>query len=343
MVHSETFLSASDFVQPNVEVLKTSYKSIQRLFNGLETSVLESLQDKSKRLVFYIQDVDEQLRYTLVELNAKLNNRNLESYVSDLEELSVAQRDPVLAETDKTVLLQVMTETRQSLNQLVAEIEQLFAGKAQLFSAQLTNLEDVLIEVHIPSALEGKNQQKKSLEATIQTNEDKKRSLVSRKNQLIDSLEVMRKHDLLDTFSDYLPTDQEIEGMDLSQPEIELVKQGVNLYRKMLSTVSDGLDYAKLAGARDQLYKEIDQLDAENRNLNQELKRINDELSDVSAMARIDSERDRYTAEARKLVNAWEFFAARLHQLIQLELYSEIGKLFEEKLAYLTAVGRAYK
>lgn len=343
MVQGISSQVANDFAKPDVGALKMAPKNMLYLFNSLETSYLPSLREKSQRLVGYVQTSNENLKHSLIESKAKLESQNIASYTTQLERLFLSLNDPALPDMKKKLLSQAADQLRGNLQRLIVEVEILFSAIADRFFDELSRIEDVLIEVHIPDALQGKSQQKRTLEKALGEIETQKQLLITRKNMLIDSLDIMRRRNLIDMFSDYLPTDQEIEGLNLTQPEVEALKQGINLYRKMAQNLSEGVEYAKLADARDQLYRDIEKLNQEGRQLSAELSTIQHELQDVSSLAGIDAERDRYVAEARKLLNSLDFFSARLHNLLKLEMYSEISKLLDEKLHYLNAILREYK
>ncbi|MBD1876961.1 alpha-xenorhabdolysin family binary toxin subunit B [Nodosilinea sp. FACHB-131] len=341
MSYSTSFQVVDDAAKPDVSVLRYAPKNMLHLLNSLDSDYVISLRQKSERLVSYTRDSSESIKQGIIELKAKLRNQNLVSRIAQLEELLLAQKDST-ADT-KSLLENAAQKMRASLKQSVIEMNVFFEEIASQISVEVNRIEDVLIKVHIPEAMEGKQFQKEDIEKKLEEANARKRTLIDQKNALIDSLDIIRRRSLADMFSDSLPTADDIDGLDLAQPEIAAMKQGLHQYQQMLRNVSEGIEYADMADARDHLYRQIEQQNKEIEKLNQGLDTVHKELQDVSILSALDLERDRYVIEARKFLGFLDAFLARLDNLIRLEMYSMISELLDEKLNHLKEIEQEYK
>lgn len=341
MFHDTTFQVLDAAAQPNVAIFKSAPKNLLHLFNSLDSSYVESLRQKSDRLVGYVHTSSENIRSSVIQLQVILQSQTVTSYVEQIEALLAAQ--PEASEAEKDQLETVIQQLREQLKASLTKIDTRFSMfGAQIFD-DLSRIQDVAIKVHIPEAIEGKERQKSQLEKRLTTENERKQRLIAQKNALLDSLSVMQQRNLIDVFNDNLPSAEDIDGLDLAAPEMAAVKQGLDQYKKLLSNLSEGENYANMAEARDHLYQKIDQQNQEIKQLNEELDTVHNELEDVSILMAFDLERDRYLAEARKYLNSLEAFLVRFQKLQQIEIYSSISTLFDEKLTHLKAIEQAYK
>lgn len=83
------------------------------------------------------------------------------------------------------------------------------------------------------------------------------------------------------------------------------MKQGIELVRKVLGVVSDGIKYSELATSRNNLDKEIQALTQSMEGLNKELQAAEDALSDISAIVEISGQRRVVGEELIAVAGVW--------------------------------------
>ncbi|MEO6680948.1 MAG: alpha-xenorhabdolysin family binary toxin subunit B, partial [Pseudomonas sp.] len=101
----------------------------------------------------------------------------------------------------------------------------------------------------------------------------------------------------------------------MDNPKKEAVKQGIELVRKVLGVVSDGIKYSELATSRNNLDGEIETLRLLMEGLNRELQTAEDGLSDITAVIEIGRQRKVVGEEISTVAGVWLGFSTSLDQL----------------------------
>ena len=337
------FNVSANFIQPDVDNLRKSVKSILHSLANLKTSYADALVEKSARLNTYLQEFDEDLKDSINWLKANLENLHIESDLSSMEELATSlDGQSSLTEEEKREIIQAAGEIKKAIQEKVQGVKTSFSQKIVFLSQKMSNVKQVVIKERIQTGVEEKSSQKSHLETVEKELVTEKNNLVDERNQLIASLDIMRKYDLFKMFSDYIPGDEEIEKLDISDVDSASIKTGISLYKKALGNISKGLEYEKLAEAKNNLDRSIGKITKKIEENVQQQKQVKDELQDIYEIKKIDAERTKYTTEADKLLNAFTLFNQSLDSLVKIERYSDITQHSEKMVNYLEDIVGQY-
>jgi molecular chaperone GrpE (heat shock protein) len=222
---------------------------------------------------------------------------------------------------------------KADLKNTVLKVKTLFESTVTNLSGKLVNIQDVRIQSDIFES--GKSQmedKKQSLESDINTLTDKKNSLNKSREDLIKAMDLLRDKNLFETLTDLLPTGDDIDKINeittMTAPEIEIVKQGLTAFKKWMQGVGEGFKYSRLQQAI--AYK------------NQDLDSVKEALRDVSKMESVDTARNTVVEEVNKALGSFTTFCNSLDTLIAINMYSEIGKLYQDQLQYLNSIIQEY-
>ncbi|MBH8565891.1 alpha-xenorhabdolysin family binary toxin subunit B [Nostoc sp. CENA67] len=328
------------FVLPNVNTLKESKKNINTVALSFNTNFIQDLQIKCKRLSTLVSELSLIIQDDNAQIRAELGNQSIDSYLNEIQEILVELQKPDLSEEDRLALQEGEQELKNLLNREITNIRILVEEKEKRFSSKLHAITDILIKERLGDVITEKERQKTELINTISQKENRKQELIDERKVVIDSLDIMREENLFDIFKDMLPTDQDIEKLDLTQPKKAALQEGIRLYRKLFENISNGLEYAKLADHKDDLTNRISEIGEEIRAENRRLQEFEDELRDTSKMITISDQRSIYVEEVAKIIRSFRFFYCRLDSLskIQATVYTEIKQLFTEMLNYLNQI-----
>jgi hypothetical protein len=159
-------------------------------------------------------------------------------------------------------------------------------------------------------------------------------------------MDLLRDKNLFETLTDLLPTGDDIDKINeittMTAPEIEIVKQGLTAFKKWMQGVGEGFKYSRLQQARLEMEAEINNIDGQIAYKNQDLDSVKEALRDVSKMESVDTARNTVVEEVNKALGSFTTFCNSLDTLIAINMYSEIGKLYQDQLQYLNSIIQEY-
>ncbi|CNG32957.1 Uncharacterised protein [Yersinia enterocolitica] len=139
--------------------------------------------------------------------------------------------------------------------------------------------------------LQAEQLRQKQLTEDIATKELERKEIEKKRDKIIEALDVIRDHNLVDAFKDLIPTGENLSELDLAKPEIELLKQSLEITKKLLEQFSVGLKYIDLTDARKKLDNQIDTTSTRLIELNRQLEQSERLISGVNAVIKIDQEK----------------------------------------------------
>ncbi|WP_304952573.1 alpha-xenorhabdolysin family binary toxin subunit B [Xenorhabdus sp. BG5] len=215
-----------------------------------------------------------------------------------------------------------MAERDQLIQKLSQDIDHVivnFSNSTKQLDGKINDIRNMVIAERLGELLTQTESQKAKLLSDIESKAEKRNKLDVERAKIIESQDVIRENNIADMFKDFIPSASDIDGLDFTQPKKEAIKQaikqGVEIARKILGKVSEGLKYIDLADARMKLSDQIDQVIKESDALKVTLRETEQRLSGLKDVMQIEAERTIMLAEAVKLVQAWNAFATQLHRL----------------------------
>ncbi|MHA3360996.1 pore-forming cytotoxin subunit YaxB [Yersinia enterocolitica] len=299
----------------NIKIFSQGVKNISHLAQ-FKTTGVEVLQEKALRVSLYSQRLDVVVRESLSSLQVKLENTLALTYFTTLEEIDEALISQDIDEESKSEMRKERINIIKNLANDIAQLKQLFIEKTELLDKSSSDLHNVVIIEGTDQVLQAEQSRQKQLTADIATKELERKEIEKKRDKIIEALDVIREHNLVDAFKDLIPTGENLSELDLAKPEIELLKQSLEITKKLLGQFSEGLKYIDLTDARKKLDNQIDTASTRLIELNRQLEQSERLISGVNAVIKIDQEKSAVVAEAEKLSRAWHIF---IHEIAALE------------------------
>ncbi|MCB0086935.1 MAG: alpha-xenorhabdolysin family binary toxin subunit B [Caldilineaceae bacterium] len=324
------------FVQPDFGIIGQTIKNLSRL-PFYKTDTMQSLQQKGQRIVNCGQSLDEILRTTLPKRQVQLQNSGLNSQLTSLDEIQAALQDGSLSADNRAALQAEITTIQQEIQAIITKIRTDFANSAAQIDRTVADMRSIVLQERAEDILTDKQGQLDNLNQELAALQSKRTQLQEEQAQLRKSMDVLNERNVADTFADYIPSAESLNGMDLKQPEVEAVKQGVELYRKIFKNISEGIKYSEMADALDTLNQRIRDVDGQREKAKSQRDDVNNSIEDLQTVMQIHVQRQTLTDEVEKISNAWRFFAQKLTTDAAATLdMSTVLNLFEQQQTYLS-------
>ncbi|CNK45361.1 Uncharacterised protein [Yersinia frederiksenii] len=298
----------------NIKILSQGVKNISRL-SQLKAEGVEVLQEKAQRVGLYSRRLDDVIRESLSGLHVRLKNLLTQTYFSTLAEIDEAMNSNDLDDESKAEMRQERQHIINSLSKDISQLNQLFSEKTESLDKTISDLHNVVIIEGTDTVLRTEYARQKRLVSDISAKNKERKNIEQQRDKIISALDVIREHNLIDAFSDLIPTGDSLNELDLTKPELELIKQSLDVVKKVLGQLSSGLKYIDLTDARKRLDNQIDVILASLTELNNKLEKVEQLISGVNAVINIDKERAEVLSEAEKLSRAWHMFISEITEL----------------------------
>lgn len=322
----------------NIKILSQGVKNISML-SQLNTEGVEVFQEKAQRVGLYSRRLDDVIRDSLSGLQVRLKNLLTQTYFSTLAEIDEALTNDALDDKSKVEMLQERQHIINSLSKDISQLNQLFSEKTESLDKAISDLHNVVIIERTDTVLHASQARHKQLLADISTNEQEIKNIEQQRDKIISALDVIREHNLIDAFADLIPTGDSLNQLDLAKPELELIKQSLDLAKKVLGQFSSGLKYSDLTDVRKRLDNQIDVISASLTELNNKLEKEDKLILGVSAVINIDKERAGVLSEAEKLSRAWHMFMSEITELHGVSLDEHyLSNLLKKQQLYLDSI-----
>lgn len=312
MNNSVTFVyQEPTFVEPDFNIISQTVKNLSRL-PFFKTETMQSLQQKGQRVVGYTQTLDTTLRTILPQRQVQLKNNGLASQFDDLADIQEALQDSSSSADDRAVLEDEINAIEKDIGQTIQQIRTSFNESASQLDRIVVDIKSVVLQERTEDILADKQSQQSALEKNIADLQAKRAQLQEEQAQLRKSIAVLNQHNVADMFADYIPSAESLEGMDLKQPEVEVVKQSLELYKKLFQNISEGIKYSELADALDLLNQRVRDIDQQMEAIKTQRNDVNNTIEDLSTVLAIHQQRNTLVAEIEKISGAWRLFVQRL-------------------------------
>jgi len=307
--------TASTSPEIDVHAMSQAVKDISRLSQQQDALVIEAIREKSQRIASASSAADTGFRNALPGLQAAVGHIMSDASFESIAELDAALADPGLDEADRDILLEERAAAVDELGVSIRALITSFRTETENLSAGVTALRNIVLEERVVGLIEEKETAIEDQLSLIKNKQEEKDKYEEDRDKIIESQNLIRGKNIIDTYNDYIPSGEELEGLDLSSPEKEIVKQSVDIAKKMLGNMSDGLKYSQLAEARKDLDRKIDGKLEEIQTLQDELKSIEATIVALNKAVQVSRDRDVQATQLEKITQAWGGFCAQLVNL----------------------------
>ncbi|MBV4458397.1 alpha-xenorhabdolysin family binary toxin subunit B [Pseudomonas sp. COR58] len=273
------------------------------------------LQERAHQVAAYLNNTDRTLRESFPVLLTALDSASGQSHFAALEELWDALGRHDLSAEDRALVSDEVRNLKATVEAMLDRVETRFCECARRLENEVHSVYKVEIDGRADDPLKVAKSRKTRILAELNEHARNKALCTEQRDTLIKAQEVIREFNLADMYKNYIPSGEALDGIDMENPKKEAVKQGIELVRKVLGMVSEGIKYMELATARGNLDREIEAIAQQEERLNDELDSAEDGLSDALAVVEISRRRRIAGEEVMAVANVWKGFAMAVERL----------------------------
>ncbi|MDX7987453.1 XaxB [Xenorhabdus sp. 12] len=327
------------YPQVNIKALELAVKNIWSL-SAMQKTDLGPINEKTKRLELNSRELTQSMHEYVTQLSVELKQLTNGELFQMVLQIDEAMQDPSLSEDDRNSLLQEREQLILKLSKDTDRVIVSFSGKSGQLAEKMSYVRNIVLAERLHDLIEQTKVQETELQADIKQKGEQRNKLNADRDKIIESQDVIRANNIADMFKDFIPSASDIDKLDLSDPKKEAIKQaikqGMEITRKILGKVSEGLKYIDLADARTKLTDQIAQIIKDTDSLKTKLQAVTQRFSDLNNVMKIDSERDILLSEVNKVHQAWSLFSDQLHKLSGNKIeQSELGSLINGQVSFL--------
>ncbi|TPG65689.1 hypothetical protein EAH78_31585 [Pseudomonas arsenicoxydans] len=239
-------------------------------------------------------------------LLTSIQNSYGQKYFSVIDELKTELDNPELSADDRALFNTEIAYFKASVVTMLDKVSAKFISQSESVGKQALDIYKLEIGDRINPTLQRAKERMARISNQLTEVSKTKESYVQQRDTLIMAQDVIRETNLADIFQTYLPDSAALDGLNLTNPKKEAIKQAIQLVKKLLGVLSTAIKYSELATARNNLDKEIDKLTQAIAGLNSERKLAEDTLGDVLAVGEVNQLRMVALKEIDLVASIWK-------------------------------------
>lgn len=329
---------------PDIDVKKIiqTIRDISRLASFRQDRS-DVLQERAQRVSAYLNNMDKTMRESFPVLLTALNSASGQSYFDALAELNDALNRNDLTVLDRQMVSEEVSNIKRNIESMLEAVEAKFTDRSRFLENEVRSLYRVEIGERADEPLKVARTRKARILMDLNDHTLAKAKYSEQRDALIKVQDVIREFSLAEMYKNYIPEGKELDSLDMENPKKEAVKQGIELVRKVLGVVSEGIKYSELASSRNNLDKEIQSLALLMDGLNRELQTAEDALSDISAVVEIGRQRRVVGEEIITVAGIWLGFSLNLDNLKRTDYtQAELSRFLNRYKNHLEALSADY-
>ncbi|NBB33725.1 alpha-xenorhabdolysin family binary toxin subunit B [Pseudomonas kielensis] len=288
-------MSTQEQRQPDYALMKQSKYSINMAVSEISLGFAEYLQARLGRLNAVLNDAHSSILQSTVAMMPLLRNANFLSLNAELDRLESAQ------ELDEQARQRAKEELREdyisSVNADMRRVRGFWLG----MTTAINQVDDIEV---LPTDEAGSTNSvnlENGIRLALQDLDTRLLELDEQRKDIDECIRVIDDKNLFDYLLPWIASDEELDGLDLSAPQVEMVKRGVRLFRKLVEHASQYIRYVDMVKLRNDLRIKrqhyLDQKDQLTRLLTDSIK----QAQALSRVTRLDAVRLDYVREAQLL------------------------------------------
>jgi len=290
-----TLGSQFQYPAPDMKKIKQNRDQLHYKIRTLGTIYLPVLGEQLTSLLKEINSTDEQTLSTLTLAPTALPISEIQQLHTVIENLKLEPSTP---------------EQEEAIASFYQEINSLIENGTSEVSKLATKLNNNL--VNLKAVTLSDNQYRiKEIEASISqisphvsAEEKAIEKLEKDESELNTAIKLIEATDTFELIKELLLTADKLAGLNLSAPQVELVKAGIAAAGKILGLISDSIKYGNLIEARRQIQVRLDDRRRNLARINQDVKILQDRKNQLVEFQSVQTPREIYTNEINTLVDA---------------------------------------
>ncbi|WP_223454139.1 MULTISPECIES: alpha-xenorhabdolysin family binary toxin subunit B [unclassified Pseudomonas] len=290
-----TLDTSFQYPAPDMKKIKESREALNYKIRTLSTIYLPVLREQLDSLQEELNSTDKQALSSLTLIPTALPIEEIQRFHTTIEKLKLETPTP---------------EQQEAIDSFYKEIKTLIEGGTsetlKLFIAldnNLTNLKAVTLS---DNQYRIKELETSISDATPYIPEEERAiaRLVKDESELNEAIKLIEATDTFSLIKEFFLTAERLATLNLSAPQVELVKAGITAAGKILNLISDRIKYDNLIQARSQIQKQLDDRRRNLARINQDIKILQDQKNQVEEFQSVQTPRESYTQELSVLADA---------------------------------------
>jgi hypothetical protein len=306
--------------------IKQNRDELHYKIRTLSTVYLPVLREQLVSLSEELNTTDKQALSTLTLLPTALPISEVQRFHTVIEKLKLEPSSP---------------EQQEAIDSFYKEIKSLIdSGKSEV-SKLATALNNNL--ANLKAVTLSDNQYRiKELEASISSISpyvaEEERSIEKMgkdESELSNAIKLIEATDTFSLIKELFLTAEKLAGLNLSTPQIELVKAGIAAAGKILNLISDRIKYGNLIEARRQIQLRLDDRRRNLARINQDIKLLQDQKNQLVAFQSVQAPRVAYTNEISTLADAIDKFLEINEHNVADDFSSVVKRFIEQSNSFI--------
>ncbi|RAI71243.1 hypothetical protein DOZ80_05200 [Pseudomonas fluorescens] len=322
-----TLGSQFQYPAPDMKKIKKNRDELHYKIRTLGTIYLPVLGEQLTSLLNEINAIDDQALRTLTLLPTVLPISEIQRFHTTIENMKLEPSTP---------------DQEEAIASFYQEINSLIESGTSEVSKLATGLNNNL--VNLKAVTLSDNQYRiKEIEASISNispnisaEEKAIEKLEKDESELNTAIKLIEATDTFELIKELLLTAEKLAGLNLSAPQVELVKAGLAVAGKLLNLISDKIKYGNLIDARRQIQERLDDRRQNLARINQDVKNLQDRKNQLVEFQSAQTPREIYTNEISTLVDAiYKFLEINEHSAAD-DFSSVVKRFIEQSNIFIT-------
>ncbi len=290
-----TLDTSFQYPAPDMKKIKESREELNYKIRTLSTIYLPVLREQLESLQEEINSTDQQALSTLTLTPTVLPISEIQHFHTIIEKMKLETPTP---------------EQQEAIDNFYEEIKTLIktgtSETSKLSTALNNNLTNLKAVTLSDNQYRIKELETSISEATpyIPEEESAIARLVKYESELNDAIKLIEATDTFSLIKEFFLTAEKLATLNLSAPQVELVKAGIAAAGKILNLISDRVKYDNLIQARSQIQKQLDDRRRNLARINQDVKFQQDQKNQLEEFQSVQTPRESYSQELSVLADA---------------------------------------
>lgn len=298
--------------EPDFGLVLQFTKDISRLSIFHSTNLIYAME-KAQRASTYALELDQLVGEMLVSLATKANGLEFTELFGQLTEIDHEITKGMLKPEELQAAKEARDEQTSLLGVQLGTLQADLLEAASRIQQKTHELGAVVLSERLQETLAHHKALQPKMNETIAARRAERKALVEDRDKVIAAQDVIRARNLADVYKDFIP--ENLDKIDLKNPEAEAIRQAVVVLKKLLGAVSEGFRYADLAAQRQVLDNKIERIDGDIRSILDEQQANDLMLRDLESIVAIDEKRNAVLVEVNTLASAFTGLARELEVL----------------------------
>lgn len=290
-----TLGSPFQYPTPDIKKIKQTREELDYKIGALSTVYLPVLGEQLTSLRSEINSIDNQALNTLTLLPSALPISEVQRLHTIIENLKLEPSTPEKNEAIDSYYQEINSSIESGTSEVL--------DFATILNNNLSNLKAVTLSDN-QYRIKDLETDISNISPHITKAENDIEQLVTDESELNKAIKLIEAMDTFSLIKEFFLTAEKLAGLNLSAPQVELVKAGIAAAGKILNLISDKIQYDNLIEARRQIQGRLDDRSRNLTRINQDTKILQDQKKQLVEFQSVQTPREAYTNEISTLVDA---------------------------------------